>query len=297
LRYLQDALSRVGDNALIYAAMGYVYWQYVNAGFRQQEYAERAEEYANKSIALDPDSSQSHFLLGVIHQALKGDPARGVHHLKRAIVADPNNADALAWLMLTYAQVGRPGAARPLIERLLQVDPLTTTIRGMSGWLALMEGRYEEALKTIRTRYETEPISVHGIAYALALVYNGQVSEAVSMTDHVLRTTPKNFYDRLLLFLLYCLQGKKSDALECVTEEVKGTARRDPEYSWEIAIGYAMIGEADQAFDWLDNAVDRGFINYPFLSEHDRFLDSMREQDRFKHLMARVKREWESFAP
>jgi hypothetical protein len=41
----------------------------------------------------------------------------------------------------------------------------------------------------------------------------------------------------------------------------------------------------DKAFAWLENAVDRGFINYPFISEYDPFLEKIRGEPRFKKLM------------
>jgi non-specific serine/threonine protein kinase len=46
---------------------------------------------------------------------------------------------------------------------------------------------------------------------------------------------------------------------------------------------------------WLENAVNRGFINYPLLAEKDLFLANMRGEPRFKKLMKRVKYEWEHF--
>ena len=39
----------------------------------------------------------------------------------------------------------------------------------------------------------------------------------------------------------------------------------------------------------------RGMINYPFLSEHDRYLDNIRGDARFGQLMERARREWERF--
>ena len=60
--------------------------------------------------------------------------------------------------------------------------------------------------------------------------------------------------------------------------------------------GYLVYtsGVAGEALDWLENAVNRGFLNYPFLSEYDPFLENIRGERRFKDLMERVKHEWEN---
>jgi hypothetical protein len=49
------------------------------------------------------------------------------------------------------------------------------------------------------------------------------------------------------------------------------------------------------ALHWLDRAIDRGMINYPFVSEHDRHLASIRGEPRFGQAMERARREWERF--
>jgi hypothetical protein len=36
-------------------------------------------------------------------------------------------------------------------------------------------------------------------------------------------------------------------------------------------------------------------VNYPFLVEHDPFLEVLRGEDRFKDLMVTVKHRWEAF--
>ena len=56
-----------------------------------------------------------------------------------------------------------------------------------------------------------------------------------------------------------------------------------------------MLGEYDQALDWLENAVARGFINYPYMTQIDPFLARLRKEERFKTLMKQVKYEWENF--
>ncbi len=72
-------------------------------------------------------------------------------------------------------------------------------------------------------------------------------------------------------------------------------ARWDFEASWEMATGYALIGETDDALEWLENAVQRGFINYPFLSQYDPLLENIRHERRFVALMEDVRSQWERF--
>jgi hypothetical protein len=42
-------------------------------------------------------------------------------------------------------------------------------------------------------------------------------------------------------------------------------------------------------------AVDRGFINYPFLAGHDPFFKPLRREPRFKRLLEIVRCRWEAF--
>ena len=72
-------------------------------------------------------------------------------------------------------------------------------------------------------------------------------------------------------------------------------AKRDFNCALFVAEGYAPFGGTEKALDWLEHAVNIGFINYPFLSRHDPFLQNIRGEERFQKLMVRVKHEWEHF--
>jgi len=65
--------------------------------------------------------------------------------------------------------------------------------------------------------------------------------------------------------------------------------------SFFISESYALHGLKDEAMDWLENAVNLGFLNYPLLSEYDPLLENIRGEARFKKLMERAKYEWEIF--
>jgi non-specific serine/threonine protein kinase len=121
-----------------------------------------------------------------------------------------------------------------------------------------------------------------------------RVEDAISFIDNNVDTTSKHFFLRVSIFLKKALLGE-NDVSELLTDEFITTAKRDFQYSSVFADIYALLGHKKEALDWLENAVNRGFINYPFLSEYDPFLENVRSEDRFKKLMERVKHEWENF--
>ena len=67
------------------------------------------------------------------------------------------------------------------------------------------------------------------------------------------------------------------------------TCRRDFQYSWWVACAYAMLGDADSALDWLENAIELGFLNHRYLGEIDPILAPLRGDPRFQALMARAR--------
>ncbi len=63
-----------------------------------------------------------------------------------------------------------------------------------------------------------------------------------------------------------------------------------------MASAYALVGESDQALDWLEHAVTvRGWVDHVFFSRHDRFLGSLRSTRRFQELMASARERHERF--
>ena len=83
--------------------------------------------------------------------------------------------------------------------------------------------------------------------------------------------------------------------MQAVTPSLTASVGRDLQYSWEMATGYALIKETDEALEWLENATRHGFINYPFLSQYDPLLEHLRQEQRFKALMEEVRSQWERF--
>jgi hypothetical protein len=127
------------------------------------------------------------------------------------------------------------------------------------------------------------------------LAYNKKSIEAFSIIDQMAKESPNNAFSKLGLLLKFGLLKDRERTLQIMTPDFQKTCQRDASFSHSVAITLALLSEKKEALDWLENAVNRGLINYPLLAEKDPWLDSIRSEPRFKKLMERVKYEWEHF--
>ena len=294
-KYLREGIAIAGDNALLYSALALVYWQYVNIGAGQEDYIARAQEYADKALVLDPNFAAAHEVLATIYKDFLGNTPEAVKHYKQALAVDPNELNSLRKLAYTYiATVGRPSEAEPLLERSRELDPLEPFRYLSNGVMFLYGGQLRQALESCQKFYDAD--STNPLAqffYAWMLVANNRVAEGMTIVDESARATPDNVCTKFCLLLKYGLQKDRGRAFGEMTPEFKKTCKRDPEWSYYVALMLSLLGAKTEAVDWLENAVSRGFINYPALQK-EPFLANIRGEERFKTLAQRVKHEWES---
>ena len=294
VRDLQNGLSIGGENPLLLSALAEAYFQYVNIGIKQEDYVARAEEYANKALALDPDSAKAHVVLGLIYYYV--DLRESIRHYKRALTIDPNEPVALRRLGLTYLDVGKLSAAVRVFERYKKADPLNPDNFLFQAASHFYAGQYRLALDQARRWYQTDPTNpAKEYIYAIGLAVNKELDEAFSVIDQSAKATPNNALTKIILLMKYGLLKDKEKAFQEMTPDFQRTCQRDCEWSYDVARALALLDTRKEALDWLENAVNRGLINYPFIAEGDPFLANIRGEERFKKLMERVKYEWEHF--
>jgi TolB-like protein len=287
--HLQHGIDIMGDNALLYSGMAYACWQYANMGIAQENYLNRAEEYAKKALALKPDLPSALTILGML--SIYEDYPTNLHdkfrYFKKALTSDPNDTRALGPLAVAYQKVGKPSEACALLERLERVDPLDDLQHYRRGSGYQYNCQFASALEEYRMFYRadsTSPWAQSG--YSWTLVANGKHEEALAVIDRMAKTNDKNVMTAFPLLLKYALMKDKESALRVMTPDFRKTCWRDFEWS--------LLGASDEALDWLENAVSRGFINYPYL-RCDPFFDNIRGEVRHKKLLERAKHEWEHF--
>jgi tetratricopeptide (TPR) repeat protein len=248
-------------------------------------------------LALDPESASALQLRGWLHYG-RAEIQDAVVDLKAAARIEPNNADTLLLLINCYLISGKVPAARPLIERLLAIDPLTPLTRCLPAFADTMEGNFTAVLDPYRQMFEMDPGNpMARLFYVWALALHRRMDTIRAVLD----TFPPELRDsvpaKLAAFLAEAVAGNAADAHAMVTTDIDAVATAADLFPRMIAQGYAQAAMPERALYWLAIAVDRGFINYPFLAHHDPSFEGLRRHPEFAALMARVRDRWERFEP
>jgi TolB-like protein/thioredoxin-like negative regulator of GroEL len=296
VQLLRNGLAIVGANGRLYAALGHAYLQYREAGIDLTDRPlQEAEECVRQLCALEPRSASALQLRGWVHYG-RGRIQEAVDDLKAALHAQPNNADTLLLLANCYLISGQVRSARPLISRVLAIDPLTPLTQCMPAFADAMDGNFAAVLDPYRQMFEMDPGNpMARLFYVWALAINRR-HEAIGT---IVETTPAELREtvpaRLAGFLARAAAHDGAAAQAVITKDIEAVASGADVFPRLIAQGYGLAGMSEPAMHWLAVAVERGFINYPFLAVHDPCFEKFRGQRRFRALLDSVRVRWEQF--
>ncbi|MGB7295996.1 MAG: tetratricopeptide repeat protein [Candidatus Aminicenantales bacterium] len=297
LQSLTYASKIYGESPLLYAAMGLVHLQLYNAGFRtNEETLKRSEQFLDKIISLEPESSHRYHLMGMIERS-RGDPRKAVRSLKKAADLDPNDPDILGCLgYLLSLHMGRPELGKQHIKRLIEIDPLTAWNYYVASVYYLARGKMDRALSMIRRAVQMD-LEDRKFRFweSWYLAAEGRTQEAIAVINRSVVESPPDRVALLSVLWQCALKGEKDRALKALAKPKRETLWNDSEAPWLIAGCFAQLGDKTEAMLWLEHAAARGWINHPLFSRIDPFLARIRGEERFRKLMECVRPEWENF--
>ena len=294
-QHLLNGLHLVGPNARLLSALGHTYAKYSELGLDPTgEFIAKAGECAEKIFELDPHSSPGYLLLGLV-RFFSGALRAAREPLERSLDSNPADPDALTMLGYLCALSGQNERAAQLFDEVLDIDPLTPLNHGMPGFVAIIEGRYSDAIPHYKRFLELDPKNPFAIwAWNYVLLRNGRIDEASEVVHELNTEHAGSVLAQLGAALLHGVCGEPEAAREAVTDELRAAARNTELLSRELTHCLALSGEVEEALSWLENTVRIGNINYPFWSQHNEWVDSIRSTSRFDAIMYDVECEWMS---
>ena len=294
-QYYEAGLKITDGNALLYAALGNVYLEYARIWIKKEDALQKAEEYAQKALELDPETAQAYTIVAVSHY-MRGQTKDMVRLLKKGYAIDPNDIILIQYLGWSNIIKGKTSEALPLANRIIKLDP----INPISGFLSVVlfyQGKFIEAVEAGDKFFSDAMLEIPFVRFykSLFLVFAGEEKEALDILEPIEQISKPDMYIQNARLLRFVLQGKKNRIRELMTKKFILTEKRDAAASCWAASFFAMLGDFDSAVDWLENSVDLGFINYPYMSQYDPFLSNMQDHPRYDKLIKRVKQDWENF--
>ncbi len=178
--------------------------------------------------------------------------------------------------------VGDFETGKKLGRSMVLVDPLNTGAHLNYGYSAYFAGDFEDAIESFEKVIELNPDAA-GLHYYIAniLWVQGKYEQALARIQH---ENVDGFRYTSLAMLHFTLgNNEASDAALASLNEL------DIEWAYQRVMVYAVRGEKDKAFEWIDTAIeirDRG-LN---LTVGDPTLDNLRDDPRFADVLKRLNR-------
>jgi adenylate cyclase len=212
----------------------------------------RAREAAMKALAIDPDYAPPHASLGFIAMNGDNDLAGAAQHFKHALALDPADLNVLGNSATLLQSLGRLDEALALEEAAVRRDPVNVNTLFNLGYHQRIAGRLDAAIASFRTVLSLSP-SNGGAHYQLgvALLLKGDTHGALAEIEQ----ETSDAWKMIGLPMAYHALGRKADSDAALAALI---AKYEKDAPSNIASIYAIRGEADQAFEWLDKAVEYG---------------------------------------
>lgn len=291
VKQLEQGLITLGERPSLLAALGRTWLQYresaVDLG---PEPIERARQCARRLANDAPDHPGALQLTGWLAYA-EGQVAIATEALIEADQAQPNDPETLGLLVNCLLISDRAEQARPLIKRLLSIDPLSPLTVCLPGWDLLLEGDFEGALPHYQAMHDMDrdhPIGRLFLIWARLLANRSEdlkpltEPEGSGLADH-----PALHIAR---FLAAAGLGQP-DAERWLDDSVTRLASVNEMVARFLGDGYAVLGDPTAAIRWVEVSIDRGFAHHAFLAKHNPLLRSLRARPDFQRLLDRIERD------
>jgi len=292
IEYFQRAVQKDPSYAPAWAGLSDAYDHLGRFGFLPPRVAwSEAKAAALRAIQLDETLSEAHVSLAMVllHE---WSWSVGENELQRAIALNPNNSEAHQRYGYALSYRGQFDAAIGAMQRALELDPLSPNKQNSLAATFYRAGRYDEALQYFREVPDPDFNSVSRHR-RIGVIYErkGRLGEAMAEWLVALRLSGKQevaaSVERDYRSSGYA--AAKRTYLWGDLREARRRAQNDypRPLSWDIAGDYALLGERDSAFAWLERAFREREAALAFFTVDDHFY-ALRSDPRFRDLARRM---------
>ncbi len=246
----------------------------------------RIKEAAIRATTLNPSLPEARVALGAVFSLLDWEWTAGEEEMQKSIQLDKSDPVGHIAYGIQLACRGQQDAAIAQVERALELDPASLFPNFVLGWMYGVCRRFDEAIaqhlmvSRLATDYGLPHLGL-GMAYA----GKGLFTDAIAHLSNAAQMKCGSLLHGQMGYC-YARAGRREEALR---EIAILRSRSESNYvsPLSFAVIYSGLGEQDEAFRYLDRAVENrdASLHLRLLSAE---FDSLRDHSRFQELRSRI---------
>jgi serine/threonine-protein kinase len=278
--YFDQAIRLDPNYALAYAERAEA-WTLIGdlTGELKTDWA-KAREDAEKAAAIAPELAEAHAALGWVRFFTEWKFAEGLSELNRAKELSPANPTANDLLARVIVYLGRLDEAEKQARQAVELDPLAASPQINLARVLWYEGKLAEADRVARKSVELQPTAASNRRWqVLVAIERGDGETALREAQ----MEPDDNYRRFELALAQYARKDRAAADAALADLIANKQG----VSYQIAEVYAVRGERDKAFEWLQISFDEHDTGTLGLLV-DPLLRGLRDDPRYKILVGKM---------
>jgi serine/threonine-protein kinase len=279
--YYDQAIELDPEYALAYAERAEA-WTLLGdlTGQRPTAYP-KARSDAEKAVAIAPALAEARAALGFVRCFIDWKFADGLAELKRAKELSPANPTANDLLARIIVYLGRFDEAERQARQAMELDPLSTVTQGNLARVLFYAGKLDEADAVARKAAELQPTGASSHRWQVLIAAQRGDGEAALREAQL---EPDAGFRRFELAVAHYVRGDRQ-AADAALADLIANAREG--FAYQIAEVYALRGEKDKAFEWLQMSFDDRDAGMLGLLV-DPLLRGLRDDPGYKNFLAKV---------
>ena len=247
----------------------------------------KAKEAATKALEIDENSAEAHTSMAFIKFRWDWDRTATENEFQEAIKLKPAYAPAHQWYSSYLVAVERFDEAIAEAKRTEELEPLSFVASSHLGWIYYLSRQNDKAIEQCRKILELDPSSFPARRYlGLAYEAKGMYPEAIAEFETGVKLSGSPLMHALLGHA-YAASGKTAEAKQVLSDlqQLQGQRYVSP---YTVAAIYTGLGDDEQAFKWLERAVEERDIWLMNLKV-DPVFAKLRSKRQFTDILARIR--------
>jgi len=268
IKTLEQSLQLDPDYAPAYSEMGSRLQRLAVYELLEDQKILQIEEYYLKALSLDDQLLSA--LTGLASYYVdNAKTEKAVELIRKALTINPNDAQAHFTLGYIFRYAGLLKESIMEMETAKSIEPYNPGFRSL-GVSYFNIGDDEKALQY----FDLDKDSSFSLSWKAEILFRqGKSQQAIKEMDILIDRNPDNLWGIYSKAKRYTLLEQPENAFLAI-KKLAGNDILDGEAFYYLASMYAKLGNQKDCIKLLKKAIDKGYINYPFMMK-DTFLANL----------------------